>query len=598
MLDIYLYICSHKKINPMKKSVLFVIAIFIGFSVLSQTNYHITNQAAELVILGNYNPSAYAPTITLNNPDSILYGIINDVSKDSLLNYLEHLDSFQNRNTGSDTSSNTKGIGAVRRWIFKKFEEISTLNENRLLVSYLEFDANVCGMGRHRNICAILPGMDTTKKEILFVEAHLDSRCESSCDTNCYAPGMEDNGSGTVLVIELARIMSKYAFDHTIVFSANTGEEQGLWGAKAWLKYFNDYNVPVLVCFNNDMVSGIICGQIVSPPACPVPGGRDSTNVRIFSYSFLNDSSRISPHKQLARYIKLQQEERINPLINTPMNINMMILEDRVGRGGDHKPFRYMTAAVRIISQNENGDGSGSAAGTQHTSTDIIGYDTSIPPDGIIDSFLVDMSYLRRNVIMNGVNLGFLAISPKVPDPTYTILPNGVEINMQGEDTVFKHYRVGIRSKGSGTLYFDTVYRFQNTTQFQINNLIQGKDYYFSVTNVKNSVESLFTDEYTINSLGIKNIKTVWGIELKQNYPNPVTDNTSFTIIIKNPIDFKQANLVIKDILSREIYNKQIELNPGVNKTAVQLPPGLCGVYTYSLVLDGITVQTKKMVVY
>jgi hypothetical protein len=217
---------------------------------------------------------------------------------------------------------------------------------------------------------------------------------------------MEDNGSGTVLVMELARIMTKYAYNHTIVFALVTAEDQGLYGAKAFSQWVVDNNVRLRAVLNNDCIGGITCGQTASPPGCPGLNAIDSTHVRIFSYSPSTDSNKVSPHKQLARYIRLQQEEKINPLLATPMTINIILTEDRGGRSGDHMPFRQKGyTAIRFTSRNESGNGSGTPPDRQHSVRDILGVDTSVPPDGVIDSFYVDPGYLRRNLIMNGVNL-------------------------------------------------------------------------------------------------------------------------------------------------------------------------------------------------
>ncbi len=391
----------------MKHLTTFSFAFVISFCAFSQSNMTVSNAEADAIIHGNYDPENYLPSTIINHSDSILQGIVNQVNSDTLIAWLTHIDTYGNRNTGSDTISETHGIGGVRRWLHKKFEEISAANENRLIVSYMDFDQMICGMSHHKNVFAVLPGLDTTKKELLIVEGHFDTRCEGACDTSCYSPGMEDNGSGTVLVMELARVMSKYAFDHTIVFALPTGEDQGLWGARAFANYFYFEDIDIRACLNNDVIGGIACGMTSSPPSCPYYNHIDSTHVRIFSYSFPNDSSRNSKHKQLARFVRMHQEEDINPLPETPMHINIILREDRQGRSGDHIPFRqrgYTT--LRFCSQNEHGNGSGTPPDRQHTTTDVLGLDLSTPPDGILDTFFVDPGYLRRNTIMNSVNLG------------------------------------------------------------------------------------------------------------------------------------------------------------------------------------------------
>lgn len=591
---------KHKSVRMIP--VIAFVAVFFAASMSSfgQTNVTLSNPEAANILAGSYNPALYTPSEIINEPDSVLHGIINGVSKDSLLSYLMHIDSFYQRNSGSDTISSNYGIGAVRRWIFQKFGEFSSTNENRLVFTYMDFDRYICGKNHHKNVLAILPGLDTTQNEILIVEGHYDTRCESACDTNCYTPGMEDNGSGTVLVMELARVMSRFAFDHTIVFANVTGEDQGLYGAKAFAKYVFDNNLPVMAVFNNDVIGGIICGATSSPPSCPYMNHIDSTNVRIFSYSQLNDSSANSKHKQLVRYIRLHQEEDINPLLETPMTINMMIREDRVNRSGDHIPFREKGyRAIRFCSQNEHGNGTGTPPDRQHTSNDILGLDLTVPPDGVLDTFFVDMGYLRRNAISNGVNLGYLAIAPPQPLPEFNPLPDGIEITMTGNDTIYKHYRVGVRSQGSGTLYFDTVITFTDSTHFTITGLDPGKEYYFSVMNVENGLESLISDEYTVVTVGMKDyIKQNWGIWMDQNFPNPFSGETEIRINTESPFKIKDASLLLRS--PEGAILQLIPFNPGAGENIVKIrpPAGYRGLILTSLIVQGKLIQTYKMVVF
>ena len=268
----------------MKKIISVIILACMMLVAYTQTNMSVSNPEAETIIFGNYDPAQYEPSQIINHPDTILNRLVNEVSKDTLIAWLAKIDSYYNRNTGSDTVSDTHGIGAVRRWIHSKFVEISEANENRLIVSYMNFDKTICGAPFHRNVFGILPGMDTTNKEIVFIEGHFDTRCEGACDTSCYSPGMDDNGSGTVLVMELARIMSKYAFDHTVIFALPTGEDQGLYGAKAFATYFKNNDILIRACLNNDVVGGIACGMTSSPPSCPYFNHIDSRNVIAFKY--------------------------------------------------------------------------------------------------------------------------------------------------------------------------------------------------------------------------------------------------------------------------------------------------------------------------
>lgn len=564
-----------------------------------QSNISMSNPAALSVLTNAHNPANYTPTNWIDAPDSLLNGLLDEVSPDSMQVWLEKLETFYTRHTSSDTVSANRGIGAVRRWIHSKFQEFDAQNEDRLEVGYLSFDDIICGVSKHKNVFAILPGLDPGLEEILLVEAHFDSRCENRCDTSCYAPGMEDNGSGTVLVMELARVMSKYAFDRTIVFTTVTAEEQGLVGGSAWALFLTSQNVQFMACFNNDVVGGVICGPTASPPGCPGETLRDSTHTRIFSYSFLEDSSEASEHKNLGRYIKLQQEELVNPVIDVPMDIQLQITEDRGGRGGDHIPFRQSGyRAVRFCSSHEHGNGAGNAGDRQHTITDILGVDTDLPPDGIIDSFFVDVNYLRRNTIMNGINLGLLANSPEIPSPIYTPTLYGIDIELTGIDTTFSTHRVGIRSMGSGTLYFDTVLTFSNTKLLSVSGLDPGKEYYVSVANVNaDGTESLFTEEQTLNEVSIGELSPDNGVILGQNYPNPVTYVTTLFIQADGFQSARKADLVFYSQLGAEIDRLPVLLLPGGIHVEYRPKPDFAGSILYALEVDGLRTSTRTMVV-
>lgn len=575
----------------MKKAVVtFVALVCFVLNSSAQYNLSATNTVAEQVMMGNYNPATYAASVVLNGPDTISKGILAQVSPDSMKSYLMELRKFQNRNTSSDTVSATKGIGAARRWIYSKFEQFSTQNENRLLPSYLQFDTMVCTALRHRNVFAVLPGSDLSDKSIIIIEAHMDSRCSDNCDTACLAEGMEDNGSGTALVMELARVMGKFTFKHTIVFTTVTGEEQGLLGARALAKYAQQQGITIKAVMNNDVVGGIICGQTSSQPSCPGLNAIDSTQVRLFSFGGFN-----SPHKGLSRFIKLEYKEMVRPLAIVPMTISIMTGEDRIGRGGDHIPFRQRGfTAMRFTSANEHGDASNGPGYTdrQHTSDDILGVDTDF--DSIIDSFFVDFNYLARNAVINGNAAGMIAIGPKTPDFNITSTGlNDLTLNII-DAAAYNHYRIGLRT---ATNDWDSVYTVTGGTTHTLT--VAPGTYSISVMSVDaDGIESLPSRELTASTTGINDPRSgKQGIELLQNIPNPAGDEaTMISVLVNQPISYKEASISITDITGREVFRKSIELKIGMNELMYQHGYGMSGIYTYSLVIDGRSIQSKKMI--
>ena len=487
----------------MKPIVLFCIGLLLLFfdcSLDAQTNMFISNPSGLEILKGNYNPAKYLPAKLIQHPDTVRMGIIHEVSTIEQIKLLKKLETFYNRNSGSDTMSLATGIGACRTWILSYFDQLSKLSNNRLVTGYLEFDADICSKGHHKNPFAILPGLDTSNHEILVIEGHYDTRNEGRCDTVGYTPGIDDNGSGTVLVMELARVMSKYGFRHTILFTTPTGEDEGLFGAKAWAEYLSLQGIKIRSVLNNDIVGGIYCGKTSSPPSCPYFGHVDSTHVRVFSYSMGNDPFVNSAHKQLARYMKYVQDELINPYISTPMTINIMLGEDRSGRGGDHTPFRQKGyTAVRIISANEHGNGTGKSPDRNHTTRDILGKDLN--GDGILDSLFVNPGYLLRNTILNGVVTGLLASAPEKMSATVEIQKNDAIIDLPAVYDKAEKVIIGIRKFNSISLDFDSVYVLKPTDKFALR-LFSGQKNFISVAPVWHGAPGLFSDEYEVNLTG------------------------------------------------------------------------------------------------
>jgi hypothetical protein len=562
-------------------------------SLSAQTNITVSNPSVLSILQGNYNPSIYASSNVINFPDSISLGIWRDISPDSIKANIIQLSTFKNRNSGSDTMSSTEGIGAARTWVYQKFQEYSLQQENRLVPFYLQFDRTICSITKHKNICAVLPGSDTSDKSIIIIEGHIDSRCEDVCDIICNAQGIEDNASGTALVMELARVMSKFTYQHTIVFLISTAEEQGLYGAEAFADFTTLNNIEVKAVQNNDVIGGILCGETSSPPSCPGIGNVDSTHVRVFSFGNFN-----SKHKGFARFNKLEYQEQLLPHVETPMEIWIMSPEDRTGRSGDHVPFRQKNyPSIRYTSANEHGDAN--VADTtytdrQHSVRDTLGIDTD--NDDIIDSFFVDFRYLARNAYINGNAAAMAAIGPKQPDFLLTAIgTNMIRIEVT-DQTQYNAYRVGVRSTSHD---WDTVFTMTNTLVdsfdvSSINNVI-----YVSIMSVDDDgIESLPSREYTVNISSIDNgvVDAEPSVQLLQNRPNPFDESTYIQFIAKESFQYKKAEIIITSINGVQIRIIPIEIQTGINEVLYTHGYGATGLLHYSLVIDGRIIETKSMV--
>lgn len=576
----------------MKRFYFILCAICLNaFSPIAQTNSHFTNPLLFDILNGNYDPQAYAASVIVDDPTEISTELATEINPDSLKAILLELRKFHNRNTGSDTLSATTGIGAARKWVLDKFNTYSAASEGRLVTGYFQFDQNVCGMSRHKNVLAVLPGRDVTDPSSIIIEAHLDSRCADNCDILCLAEGMEDNGSGVALVLELARIMSRFTFDHTIIFMTVTGEEQGLVGSNALAVYGAEQDLQFKAVLNNDIVGGIICGETSSPPSCPGLNHIDSTQVRLFSYGGFN-----SPHKALTRFIKLEYAEMIRPVASVPMMVTLMSAEDRTGRGSDHIPFRENGyRAIRFTSANEHGNADVSDPDyhdRQHTSGDILGVDTD--GDSEIDSFFVDFNYLARNASINGNAAAMAALGPESP-VIASVGQDGDFLYIEMEDpNDYNHYVVGLRVN---THDFDTLYYITNSKSGVFQLPSRQLNIFISAASVdSNGVESLFSEEKLVKLTGTSDPPDTKSIELFQNKPNPFDESTTISFWVEDPASVRDASVIITDLNGKKIRELSVEVKEGMNEVLFHHGYNMTGTYLYSLFVDGVLIGTKKMV--
>lgn len=579
----------------MKRPVLSVCLFFlVPIFLFAQSNILSTNPLAEQILLGNYLPTDYLGTqVTPKDPAQLGADINARISPDSLKAYIIRLSQFGNRNSGSDTLSPTTGIGAARRWVHQKMQEFSGENDNRLVVSYLQFDTGMCNMGRHRNIFAVLPGTNPANNGVILVEGHIDSRCAVLCDTACVAEGVEDNATGTALVMELARVMAKYQFRNSIVFMVTIGEEQGLLGAEAFANYALQKSIPLRAVFNNDVIGGIICGLTSSPPSCPGFNNIDSTSVRLFSSGGFN-----SKHKQLARFIKLQYRENVQPMAAVPMNVRIMTPEDRTGRGGDHIPFRQKGfPAMRFTSANEHGDASNGPnyMDRQHTSDDILGVDTN--NDNVIDSFFVDFDYLARNAVINGNAAAIAARAvPAAPDFTAQRFGGNFTVHFNPPNDT-QLVRVALRTTSNDWDTVFTAYALQSVS-FPCNPASTGV--FISACGVDYwGAESLFSGEKTASTVGTQEAQDISenkNIRLFQNRPNPFDEATWISFWVDKVPQYQEAAVQITDMQGKVIERLPVKLQEGMNETMYTHGYGVYGTFAYSLLIDGKTVDARQMI--
>jgi len=349
-------------------------------------------------------PCAHAQMKSVN---PTVQKIVDSVSQERITEILKKLESFQTRGLFSEQDNPTRGIGAARRWILDQFKSYSP----RLQVS---FDSYRVKKGKGRliqdfelhNVVAILPGKLNPERQFIL-SGHYDSLAllrrnpDGSAavppadgqaagaagegapvpppfDLSMLAsvePGVTDDGSGTAAVMELARIMSQYEFEKTIVFVAFAGEEMGLIGSSLYARKARKENQIIDGVLNNDIIGSDVSGN----------GRIDNSTISVYSEDPADSTSR-----QLARYVK-DIAERYLP----SLNIDLVFRADRLGRGCDHTPFNQEGyPAVRVTTPNEN-------YANQHTVTDTFA-NTSV-------------SYASRVIQTNAAALASLALAPKAP---------------------------------------------------------------------------------------------------------------------------------------------------------------------------------------
>jgi hypothetical protein len=576
----------------------------------AQTNPSVTSTEVNNILLGNYTPATYQASTIINNPSIISAGLLGDVSTDTLTADLYALNAFYNRNMFSDTVSNSTGIGAARRWVYQRLQQYSTANQSRLRVSYLKFTYapstyGCTGDGSNStqyNVMAVLPGSQTTNKSLIIIEAHMDSRNDDNCDITGSAPGIGDNATGTALVMELARVLSKYTFRNTIVFSINTGEEQGLIGAHALANYLQSQHVLIKAVNNNDVSGGVFCGHTSSAPSCPFYGNIDSTDLRIFSLGDIN-----SPDKQWARYVKLEYKEQLRHLVAVPTNIDIMEPDDRTGRGGDHQAFTDNGyTAVRFTQANEDGNASNSSgySDRQHNVRDSLGHYNNTT--GKIDSIYVNPGYLARNTVINGNSLAMVALGPDTITMSGTLWTENT-IKVSFTPTGSPGYRVAVRSASND---WDTVYTVTGANSAVLQIPYSGNTvFYVSAAAMDaNGTESQFSTEYKLSSamsvLAVApdtdrpaaNEPDEYGIRLLPNRPNPFDESTMIAITSGTDIFADRACLLFTAIDGRPIRRIPVHLQKGMNEVIFNHGYGAAGIIICSLIIDGLPAQSTKMV--
>lgn len=334
-----------------------------------------------------------------------LHDIAAATSAERIHRDIETLVNFGTRHTASMTDSDTRGIGAARRWIFAEFEKISADCGGCLDVVYV--GETISGERRIPDpvevvsVLAIQRGALDPNRMVLM-SGDIDSRVSDPLDATSDSPGANDNASGMAGVIEAARVLSTYRFAGTIVYAGLAGEEQGLFGGRIVADHALEQGWDIKAVLNNDMISNI----------SGIDGVIDNTTARVFSEGTraveTEEEARIrrftggevdSPSRNLARYIERMADHY---LVN--LDVEMVYRLDRFRRGGHHRPFNAVgIPGVRIMETHEHYD-------RQHQDLRI---EDGRAYGDTLDG--VDPVYAARLTALNAISLAGMAGAPPFP---------------------------------------------------------------------------------------------------------------------------------------------------------------------------------------
>ncbi len=392
----------HQQLNNRSRSLLRSAQRIITSSRVSRNT--IAAMAAALTIAPL---SALSQDALIAPPGEVMH--IHDIaaapSPERIYSDIETLVNFGTRHTASITESETRGIGAARRWIIGEFEAISADCGDCLEV--ITVGETVSGERRIPDpvdvisVLAIQRGTLDPNRMVLM-SGDIDSRVSDAMNATSDSPGANDNASGVAGVLEAARILSKQSFAGTIVYAALAGEEQGLIGGRIVAAHALEQGWDIKAVLNNDMISNI----------SGIDGVINNSTVRVFSEGTraveTEEEARIrrftggevdSPSRNLARYIAMMGN---NYLVN--LDIEMVYRLDRFRRGGHHRPFNAVgIPGVRIMETHEHYD-------RQHQ-------DLRVEDGREYGDVLkgVDPAYAAKLTALNAITLAGIAGAPPFP---------------------------------------------------------------------------------------------------------------------------------------------------------------------------------------
>ena len=359
--------------------------------------------------------------------DPAIAAALGKVRPDAMRATVERLVAFRNRSTISSEETGLPGgtgVLAAADWIHAQFEAISKgcggcLEVKDDVFVYTPPTPDATGRTSRyakptklHNVYAVMRGSDPAqRKRMYLVTGHYDTRNSDTMDARGFAPGANDDSSGTAVSLECARVLSGMKLPATLVFVAVAGEEQGLNGS---------HHLAELAKSEGWQLEGVLNDDIVGGDSTPGETMQSKGLVRVFSQGvlptmpaaelrtvLLTGAENDTPSRQLAREVLAVGRTYFKPSTKpAPLNLKpvMELRLDRYLRGGDHSSFSAEGfPAVRFTEWRENFN-------HQHQNVRTEGgveYGDLIKFD--------DFDYMARVARLNAATLATLASSPGVP---------------------------------------------------------------------------------------------------------------------------------------------------------------------------------------
>ncbi|KAF5388341.1 hypothetical protein D9615_000637 [Tricholomella constricta] len=174
--------------------------------------------------------------------DPVIASIVGNISVSQMRNDIRFLTGEDEKSGILSRHSFSKGAFTAASWLKARFEDTgATCDLKRFLIGFAP------------NVVCRYPSIVNTTATVLL-SAHYDSRGSFG---RTRAPGADDDGSGTVAILSIARTILRKGvkFRSNVELVAFAGEEQGLLGSRAYARELRAANANLTVMVQADMLA-------------------------------------------------------------------------------------------------------------------------------------------------------------------------------------------------------------------------------------------------------------------------------------------------------------------------------------------------------